>query len=38
MALVMEQRICVKFFFKVGNTAAEGYNMLCEAYGDNALN
>jgi hypothetical protein len=30
-----EQRICVKFCFKVGKTAAETH-MLCEAYDDDA--
>jgi hypothetical protein len=34
MELVMEQRICVKFRFKVGITAVETHNMLREAYSD----
>jgi hypothetical protein len=36
MELVKEQRICVKFCFKVGKTAAETHNMLREAYCDDA--
>jgi hypothetical protein len=36
MELAREQRICVKFCFKVGRTVAETH-MLCEAYGDDAL-
>jgi hypothetical protein len=32
MESVMEQRICVKFCFKVGKTAAETHIMLHEAY------
>jgi hypothetical protein len=36
MKSVKEQRLCVKFCFKVGKTAAETH-MLLEAYGDDAL-
>jgi hypothetical protein len=32
-----EQRICIKFYFKLGNTAPEIHRMLKEAFGDNAL-
>jgi hypothetical protein len=34
---VKEQRICIKFCFKSGKTAAETHKMLKEAFGDNAL-
>jgi hypothetical protein len=37
MDSVKEQRICVKFCFKIVKTAAETHNMLREAYGDDAL-
>jgi hypothetical protein len=37
MESVNEQRTCVIFCFKVGKTAAETHNMLCEAYGDDVL-
>jgi hypothetical protein len=37
MGAVKEQRICVKFCFKVGKTAVETHNMLHEAYGNDAL-
>jgi hypothetical protein len=39
MESVKEQRICgmSKFCFRVGKTAAETRNMLCEAYNDDAL-
>jgi hypothetical protein len=37
MELVKEQRICIKFCFKVGKTAAETDNMLSEAYRDDVL-
>jgi hypothetical protein len=36
MESVKEQRICVKFCFRVGKTAAETHNMLLEAYSDDA--
>jgi hypothetical protein len=32
MDSVKEQRICAKFCFRVGNTAAETHNMSCESY------
>jgi hypothetical protein len=34
MESVKEQRLCVKFCFKIGKIAAETHNMLHEAYGD----
>jgi hypothetical protein len=37
MTDVKEQRICLKFCFKLGKTAAETHKMLKEAFGDNAL-
>jgi hypothetical protein len=37
MESVKEQRICVKFRFKLGKTAAETHNMLSPAYGHDAL-
>ncbi|GFG30152.1 hypothetical protein Cfor_00898 [Coptotermes formosanus] len=37
MTDVKEQRICIKFCFKFGTTAAETHQMLKEAFGDNAL-
>jgi hypothetical protein len=37
MESVKEQRMCVKFCFKVGKPAAETHNMLREAYGNDAL-
>jgi hypothetical protein len=37
MESVKEHRICVKFCFKVGKTAAETHNTLHETYGDDAL-
>jgi hypothetical protein len=37
MESVKEQRICVRFCFKVGKTAAKTHIMLHEAYGDDAL-
>jgi hypothetical protein len=39
MESVKEQRICVtsKFCFKVGKTAAEACNVMCEAYSDDAF-
>jgi len=33
----MEQRICVKFCFRLGKTAAETNIMLCLAYGNEIL-
>jgi hypothetical protein len=36
MKCVKEQRICGKFCFRVGKTAAETHNILHEAYGDDA--
>jgi hypothetical protein len=37
MTDVNEQRICIKFCFKLGKTAEETHKMLKEAFGDNAL-
>jgi len=37
MADVKEQRICIKFCFKLNKTAAETHRMLKEAFGDQAL-
>jgi hypothetical protein len=37
MTDVKEQRICIKFCFKLGNMAAETHKMLKEAFADNAL-
>jgi hypothetical protein len=37
MTDVKEQRICIKFCFKLSNTAAETHQMLKEAFGDHAL-
>jgi predicted transcriptional regulator len=37
MADLKEQRICVKFCFKLGKTASETYEMLKTAFGDNAM-
>jgi hypothetical protein len=37
MKSVKEQRICIKFCFKVGLTAVESHNMLHEVYSDDAL-
>jgi len=36
MADVKEQRICIKFFFKLNKTAAETHRMLKEAFGEQA--
>jgi hypothetical protein len=36
MELVKEQKICVKFCFKVGKTAVETHNILNEGYDDDA--
>jgi len=32
-----EQRICIKFCFKIGKTATETYQSLQQAYGENAM-
>ena len=37
MADVKEQRICIKFCFKLNKTAAETHQMLKEAFGEQAL-
>jgi len=37
MADVKEQRICIKFCFKLNKTAAETHRMLKEAFGEKAL-
>ena len=37
MADVKEQRICIKFYFKLNKTAAETHQMLKEAFGEQAL-
>jgi hypothetical protein len=37
MKSAKEQRICVKFCFRLGKTVAETYSMLREAYGIDAL-
>jgi hypothetical protein len=37
MADFKEQRICIKFCFKLKKTAAETHRMLKEAFGDNAM-
>jgi len=37
MTDVKEQRICVKFCFKLGKAASETHRMLKEAFSDNAL-
>jgi hypothetical protein len=37
MTDVKEQRSCIKFFFKLGNTVSETHGMLKEAFGYNAL-
>ena len=34
---VREQRICIKFCFKLSKMALETHRMLKEAFGDNAL-
>ena len=36
MTDVKEQRICLKFCFKLGKTASEKHRMLKEVFGDNA--
>jgi len=38
MADVKEQRICIKFCFKLNKTAAETHRMLKEVFGEQALN
>ena len=37
MADVKEQRICIKFCFKLNKTAAEAHQVLKEAFGEQAL-
>ena len=37
MADVKEQRICIKFCFKLNKTAAETHRMLKEAFSEQAL-
>jgi hypothetical protein len=37
MAHLKEQRICVKFCFKLGKTASEMHEMLKTAFGYNAM-
>ena len=32
-----EQRICIKFCFKIGKTATEPYQLLQQAYGEDAM-
>jgi len=32
-----EQRICIKFSFEIGKTAMEMYQLLQEAYGEDAM-
>ena len=32
-----EQRICIKFCFKIGKTATERYQLLQQAYGEDAM-
>jgi len=32
-----EQRICIKFCFKIGKTAMETYQLLQQAYGEEAI-
>ena len=34
---IHEQRICLKFCFKIGKTATESYKLLQQAFGDNAI-
>src|SRR5215469_7626994 len=33
----MEERICTKFCFKIGKTATETYQLLQQAYGEDAM-
>lgn len=37
MADLREQRVCIKFCFKLGKTAAKTHQMLKQAFGDNSL-
>jgi hypothetical protein len=37
MESVKEQRICVKFYFRVGKTTVETYNIWLQTYGDDTL-
>jgi hypothetical protein len=37
MADLKEQRICVKFCFRLGKTASEKHEMLKTAFGDNSM-
>jgi hypothetical protein len=37
MVDVKEQRICIKFFFKLNKTAAENHRMLKEAFNEHVL-
>jgi hypothetical protein len=37
MTAVKEQRVCIKFCFKLGKAVAEAQKMLKEAFGNNAL-
>jgi hypothetical protein len=37
MTELKEQRICIKFWFNLKQTAAETHRMLQEAFGDNAM-
>jgi hypothetical protein len=37
MADFREQRACIKFFFKLGKTATECYEMLKTAFGEQAM-
>jgi hypothetical protein len=37
MADLREQRLCIKFCFKLGRTAAETHHMLKKAFADNIL-
>jgi len=32
-----EQRICIKFCFKIGKTATETYQLLQQAFGEDAM-
>jgi hypothetical protein len=37
MADLREQRVCMKFCFELGKTAAETHQMLQQAFGNNSL-
>jgi hypothetical protein len=37
MADLREQRVCIKFCFKLGKTSIEMHQMLKQAFGDNNL-